>query len=96
MKLNKIIKDLGTRKDGVKFRRFVLIRCIDCTHEYAIRKDYHKLMYKQYCSNCKIINSQTRNRIRNTYKNIIDRCYNKNNIGYEHYGAKGVTVSKNG
>lgn len=94
LQLNKIIKDLGTTKDGAKFRRFVSIKCLDCKNTYTIRKDYHALMYKQYCSDCKAINAQTRKRLRNTYKNMIDRCYNKNNIGYDLYGAKGVTVSK--
>ena len=28
----------------------------------------------------------------NTWKNMIDRCYDKNNKYYKNYGAKGITV----
>lgn len=31
-------------------------------------------------------------RIYNIYLNMIARCYNKNNISYKNYGAKGITI----
>jgi hypothetical protein len=31
-------------------------------------------------------------RIYKTYKIMIDRCFNKNNIAYERYGGRGITV----
>lgn len=34
----------------------------------------------------------TKRRLSNIWKNMIHRCYNKNDKYYEYYGGKGVTV----
>ena len=87
----KIIKCLG-RINGS--RRAIAI-CKVCYREYEV--DPNKLKYRKHCGCMK--SGRIVNKFRNdhpkllgVYKDMRNRCYNKNRLCYKNYGGRGITV----
>lgn len=83
-----ICEEDGKAKDG---HRLYSARCIKCgyvrngmqlSQAYRAKKCHHPVRAKTFISR----------RLGNTYRGMIDRCYNENNKSYKFYGAKGITV----
>lgn len=54
----------------------------------------HKEISKKVCSKNFKTHGFSRTRIYTTWRNLVDRCMNKNSSGFKKYGAKGITVCK--
>lgn len=74
-------------------------RC-DCGNEKNIRSTSLKNgntiscgCYRSECSRSRVaIHGMSNTRLHNTWKSMLERCYNKNNKSYRNYGAKGIVV----
>lgn len=55
-------------------------------------RHYKKLIRKRPFENYAIIDGHSKHELYGTYRNIITRCYNKNNHKYARYGARGIFV----
>jgi len=91
----KLIKELKKRSnDGHKIG---LYKC-SCGENVEIMMSRVKHNYTKSCGCLKITKITThglyknKNSITYTYKNMISRCYNKNNTHYKHYGERGIKV----
>lgn len=96
----KILKDLGMMitENGSK-RRFYIMECETCKSEYTVRSDFKK----SNCNKCSWKERGLKSRkwktkedraLKQTWRNMIDRCYLETDKRYRLYGAKGVTVCK--
>ncbi len=54
---------------------------------------YHREIMKDV-GKCNRTHGMTDSRLYRIYRNMLDRCYDKNNIRYENYGGKGIIVVK--
>lgn len=84
-----------TSKDGHKMYH---VKCSKCGWETDMQKRHIKLAKqcihltkdKNYIHTN--TNSKTNKRLRRTYNDMIDRCYDKKDKSYRFYGYKGITV----
>lgn len=70
-------------------------KCL-CGNECIVRGHSLRNGHTKSCG-CAIVEAATKHgmhgtRIYNTYKNMLDRCYNKNNDHYMDYGGRGIKV----
>lgn len=94
----KIIKDLGMMeygKNGNK-TRYIITSCSKCKKEMTMVSGNYK-RWSGLCLSC--INSIRKTKhglnnhfLYNTWTNMIQRCYNKNNKSYKNYGGRGIKV----
>ena len=98
-----VVKDLGMRKIGKRLQRFGLVKCPECKEitERRIRNDC-----SQFCKKCsgKLLHAKQADgdtvktskyfRLYQIWRGMKRRCYEPNAMGYNLYGAKGVTVCK--
>ena len=101
-----IIKDLGTKQVGVRKQRFALVKCPSCEkiEERRVRSDCSALC--RTCSMKKAgkkraskedsqgdtSKSSPYYRLYQIWRGMKRRCTEPNAMGYNLYGAKGVTV----
>lgn len=45
-----------------------------------------------YAESLKLEHSEELDRLRRIYNGMVQRCYNKNSIGYENYGGRGIDI----
>jgi len=87
-----IVKKINFKKNG---HIYWLCEC-KCGKKFSARGDV--LKFKKNCRDCSIYNSAQKHIIHkmsgtqfyNIYYLIIKRCYNKNDISYKYYGARGI------
>lgn len=60
----------------------------------SVTNVYHPSVYGVGCFGEGEYNSSTHKLIYNTWKNMLDRCYNKKSAQYQMYGGRGVKVSE--
>lgn len=84
----------------IEGRLYFLMYCYNCNKKMPVRDDYFKRK-SGYCVSCgKMGNKQARKhgdykeRIYKIWQGIKNRCYNKNNAAYNHYGGKGIGMCK--
>ncbi len=89
----KTIKCLGY--DKIKMVRRAIVECKVCKREYEV--DPNKLQYRKHCGcmkkdtvACRYVKSHPQ--LSQAIKHMLARCYNKKNIDYYNYGARGITV----
>jgi transposase-like protein len=102
-----IVKDLGMKKVGNKNQRFALIKCPECgsIDERRVRSDSNprcRACTMKYIRSKKAPSSSGSegdtaknhplNRLYRIWRGMNRRCYEPNAMGYNVYGAKGVTV----
>lgn len=101
-----IVKDLGTKQVGNRLQRFALVKCPKCKviSERRIRKDCSplcrtcamKLAGKKRASKEDAQGDTSKNsqyfRLHQIWRGMKRRCTEPNAMGYNLYGAKGVTV----
>lgn len=86
-------------KYGVKSKILVLCKC-ECGT--IAKTEFNKLINGKVMS-CGCYNSIVNRQMRtthgkadsseyNTWRSLIDRCYNTKNLGYKNYGGRGITV----
>lgn len=103
-------KDLGAMVvvdsvESVEYRTALLVlECKRCGHRKKMlpSKTINKAMNK--CDSCGFvyksnsytlsISSKSRERIRNTYNNMMRKCYDKNYKAYHKYGGSNIRVDK--
>jgi len=98
----KIIKNLGTRptaKNGKQRRTFYLVECSECKKHFEIVITSYNRRKTSFCFNCSNKISSTthgdrKTRLYRIFKNMHNRCYNKNIKTYKDYGAKGIIISQ--
>lgn len=101
-----IIKDLGTKQVGSRLQRFALVQCPQCleVEERRIRKDCSDLCRSCSMKNAgkkrsskedsqgDTVKTSEHFRLYQIWRGMKRRCYEPNAMGYNLYGAKGVTV----
>lgn len=102
-----IVKDLGMKKVGCKNQHFALIKCPECNEisERRVRSDSNprcRVCAMKHIRSKKAPSSSGTNgdtaknhplhRLYRIWRGMIRRCYEPNAMGYNVYGAKGVTV----
>lgn len=73
----------------------ILNSCGSCTMDFTERFDIKSVPGISYGESEGIGNTkhgQSCNPLFNTWSSVMNRCYNKNNSGYEYYGGKGIKV----
>ena len=93
------IKDLGMKlptANSKRKRRFWLCMCPNCKTEVSVMADSVKSGAATQCKSCsnkaKVTHGDTRTRLYNIWRGILERCNNTNAKIYQHYGAKGITI----
>jgi transcription elongation factor Elf1 len=93
------IKDLGMKlptANSKRKRRFWLCMCPNCKTEVSVMADSVKSGTATQCKNCsnkaKVTHGDTKTRLYNIWRGILERCNNTNAKIYQHYGAKGITI----
>jgi hypothetical protein len=94
-----ILDEKMVTKSNGKKRKYLLVRC-QCTKEKWILAQNIKNGRTKSCgcmsSEYKSINSTKHGmhneRINQTYRDMLGRCFNKNNKRYADYGGRGITV----
>lgn len=83
--------------DKEKCRRWASVECKVCKRIYEV--DPNQLKYRKHCGCMK--SGRIINRYRNShpklhkvYKDMMNRCYNKNRLSYHNYGGRGISVCK--
>lgn len=84
------------QKKGVYMSKH-LVKCDMCGKEWLInKKDYNARMKKRGVIKCRSCsNTRHKNfnkRLDYVYYDMISRCYNENNVAFNRYGGKGITV----
>lgn len=87
------------RAENKSGRTYWLCKC-DCGTVKEIRADHLQrgevvgcgCVRKEHARNALYTHRQTNTRLYYVYRNILNRCYNKNVRSYADYGAKGVEV----
>lgn len=87
---------------GKDLRNYKLYECIcDCGKKVVVKGASLKCGHTKSCGYCNKYYCNYNllkgfysvdKRLHGIYKNMIERCYNKNSISYKYYGAKGVRV----
>lgn len=89
---------VGVKQIGRKGR--VVVKC-DCGKEKIMQLSqfYNKSIHSCGCvgvpkgkDSNRYIHGMSRTRIFNVYRDMINRCYDKNDISYENYGGRGIIV----
>lgn len=87
------------RSNGYK-RRVGIFICPHCKNEFKARFEHieNHNVHSCGCMKGKLISAKKtthgmcRNPLYQVYRNMITRCYNKNNHRYKWYGLRGITV----
>lgn len=96
-------KEIFTTKRGTKSIRYILTTCIGCNKERECITWKWTKRSSDYCKHCfaKYVSSQSPKHVKHglsihpiyqSYKNMVNRCYNQNAPQYQYYGAKGIRV----
>lgn len=89
-----LIEDLGMQfasdKSKVKYR-YGLYLCF-CGNEFKAMSSHIRSGHTKKCGCTKNHHKSTNHRLAHIWYGMMDRCHNKNNKGYQWYGAKGVKV----
>lgn len=89
--------------NGRRLRRW-LCKC-DCGTVRSVKEQSLKSGVSQSCGcyhsdimhdvgRCNITHGMTDTRLYRIYKHMLNRCYNKNDIRFDKYGARGISVCK--
>lgn len=104
---NHIVKDLGMRRVGKKNQHFALVRCPKCgsIDERRVRSDSNprcRACAMEAIRSCKTdsksgtkgdtAKNHPYHRLYRIWRGMIRRCYDPGAMGYNIYGARGVTV----
>ena len=98
-----LIKELGTKKTGKKIkakngkyyddsRPFGLFVCPHCNKEVEKPLSEGKKYKSCGCNRKYEKHNLSNHKIYSVYKDMLDRCYNKNNKHYDRYGGRGIKV----
>ena len=95
----RLLKDLGMRyptENSSRKYSYGLYECLYCGKEWEVMI---KSIEKGHTRSCgciinkqKITHGLSNNKFYNTWYQLHRRCYDKNNIGYKHYGGRGIIV----
>lgn len=96
----KLIEDLGMqlpKQDSKTKRRLARFKCNGCKQVFTTFVTAAKSNKQEICLPCAnkiraITHGLTDSRIYTIFKGMKNRCYNKKNEYYEHYGEKGITI----
>ncbi len=92
-----LIEDLGMifpKETSKQKAKFGLYECY-CGKKFKTQTRYVKNKITKSCGCLKGINHKlTKNRLYDTWKHMIDRCYNPKNKFYSYYGGNGISVCK--
>ena len=93
-----LLEDLGLlypTATSIKKYRYGLFRCF-CGTEFKTQMSAGK---KQYVKSCGCFNMKRitthgfgKHRLYSTWKNMMSRCHNENDINYKYYGDRGIAV----
>lgn len=90
-----IIKEL---QPETKYKRRVFLCKCDCGNETKVKLDHIKRGTTTSCGcykkEIKTTHGLSTHRLRNVWKCMMARCYNKSSIDYGNYGERGITVCK--
>ena len=106
--LDELKKHIGEKKDYLEIigveqigrKGRIIVRCC-CGKEKKMKLSqfYNKNVHSCGCIGVKkgkdspnYIHGMSKTRIFNIYRDMINRCYNKNDISYKNYGGRGITV----
>ena len=96
----KLIKDLGMEYATISSKQkshYGLYECPLCSAHFRTQLNHVKNGSSTKCKSCASTIKMTKHggsgtKIHRAWKNMKQRCYNKNNSHYEWYGGKGVAV----
>tara|TARA_R100001594_G_scaffold150639_2_gene213003 strand:- start:7669 stop:8316 length:648 start_codon:yes stop_codon:yes gene_type:complete len=96
-------KEIFTKKCGSKNIKYLLTTCIGCHKERECITWKWTKRSSDYCKSCfaRYVSSQSPKHVKHglsihpiyqSYKNMLNRCYNEKCSQYQYYGAKGIRV----
>lgn len=96
-----ILEDLGTmypNKTSKNKSRYAIFQCNQCDRTPKIMVHHAKKNKTSICpfcanSNVKKIHGFSKHKLYDTYKHMVDRCYNNDSERYKDYGGRGIIIS---